>query len=213
MQHDYQFWLPSKNVQFNLSSAWEHIRSKHTEVKWSTIIWGSKCAPKISICSLLAISNRLNTKDRVSRWNNNINRLCVLCSNHTEDRDHLFSKCSYSKQLLEEIMQKLRISLGNAYDFNQILETMYQINHSNKLHRHIINIAFTSLIWHIWCERNSRIFKGIEMPVIVRKMLITQDCRHLFQESVELKKRTTELIFILSNFDFKMEPSIDFHPP
>lgn len=77
LRHDYWFWLPSNDGQFNLNSAWDRIRSKHTKVKWSKVIWDNKYAPKMSTCSLLAILNKLNTKDRISWWNNDINQICA----------------------------------------------------------------------------------------------------------------------------------------
>lgn len=76
-----------------------------------------------------------------------------------------------------------------------------------------MNIAFTSTIWHIWCEQNSRIFKGVELPVHVRNMLISQDCKHLLQSIVDLKKINRELALILSNFGIKIDLIMEIHPP
>lgn len=90
MNHDFCFRLPNKNGQFSLNSAWNHIRYKHTKYKWSSVTRDNSCAPKMSTCSLLAILNRLNAKERISKWNNGIDRVCVLCSNLNEDKDHLF---------------------------------------------------------------------------------------------------------------------------
>lgn len=68
------------------------------------------CAPKISICALLVKLDRLNTKDGISKWNCVVDRTFVLCTNQNEDGDHLFFTCSYSKQLLEEKMNKLQLN-------------------------------------------------------------------------------------------------------
>lgn len=116
----------------------------------------------MSICGLLANLKRLNTKERIGRWNSNIDRTCVLCSNLHEDRDHIFINYVYSRQILEGIMHKLQINLGTSFDINSTLDTLCNKQNNNSLFNHIINTTFTSMIQHIWCERNSRIFKGIE---------------------------------------------------
>lgn len=152
MQHDFWFWLPSSNGQLSINSAWNPIRSKQSEFDWSIIIWDKNYAPKMSTYSLLAKLNILNTKDRITRWNNDIDRSCVLCLNQNEDGDRLFFNCAYSRQILEEIMHKLQINFGNSFELNQILETMCQNQTSKLLFNHITNFAFTNLIWHIWCE-------------------------------------------------------------
>lgn len=124
MQDDYWFWLLNRSGQFSMNSAWNHIRKKHTEFNQTSVIWDDSCAPKMSTCSLLAKLNRLDTKDKINKWNNNIDQSCILCLSQNEDRNHLFFNCSYSRQLLEAIMQKLKISFGNTDEINQILEIM-----------------------------------------------------------------------------------------
>lgn len=154
MKEDFWFWLPNNTSQFSFCSAWNHIKNKYTELNRTSIIQDSCYAPKMSTCSLLAKFNKLNTKDRVSRWNNSIDQSCVLCLNHNEDRNHLFFICSHSRQMLEDIMQKLNIRIGNDFDISQILEIFCQNQYNNPICNHLKNIAFNSLIWNIQCDRN-----------------------------------------------------------
>lgn len=67
----------------------------------------------MSTCALLANLNKMNTKDRISRWNHEFDQSCGLRNNQNEDRYHLFFTCSHSKQMLETIMKKLNISIDN----------------------------------------------------------------------------------------------------
>lgn len=126
-QEDFWYWIPINDGQFKTKSVWNHIRNKHSEFNWANIIWDKKCAPKMSICALLVKLSRLNTNDRISRWNNIIDRSCVFCVNQNEDIDHLFFNRSYSRQIIEEIMLKLQINLGNSFEINQILEILCRI--------------------------------------------------------------------------------------
>lgn len=69
------------------------------------------------------------------------------------------------------------------------------------------------MVWHLWCERNSRIFIGIELPVRVRVTLITQDCKHLILNTLDSKKINRELGRILLGFGINSNSGSEFHPP
>lgn len=114
-QQDFQVWTPNSNGLLSMKSAWNHTRTIHVEFRWASIIWDKFCTPKVSICSLIANLNKLNAKDKISRWNNATNQTCMLYMNYFEDRNHLFFNCSNSSHILDGIMQKLRINIGNPY--------------------------------------------------------------------------------------------------
>lgn len=80
-EKDYWVWNPNSNEQCSMKSASNQVRNKYTEYFWTKIIWDKGCAPKMSICALVDIQNKLNTKERISRWNSNMDQKCILCSN------------------------------------------------------------------------------------------------------------------------------------
>lgn len=176
-----------------MNSAREQIRDKQVDINWTNIIWDHLCAPKMSTCLLLAILNRLSTKDRIFKQNSSIDRLCALCLTHHEDRDHLFFKCIYSNQILADIMHKLNINTDSAFGISQILEIRCQHQQNSALHKHIMSITLTTMICHIWGERNSRIFKGIEMLAQLRNKLIILDRNYLIQCRMDYKKICREV--------------------
>lgn len=109
-------------------------------------MWDQYCAPKMSTCSLLAKLNKLKTKDRVFRWNNSIDRLCVLCRSQNEDREHLFFNCAYSKKILLDMVQKLNINIGTVSDISKILEIIWQQQNKNATVNHLTSVAYTTMI-------------------------------------------------------------------
>lgn len=165
------------------------------------------------MCSLLAKINKLNIKERLNKWNITIDSKCALCSNQVEDRDRPFFKCDYSRQLLEVIMFKLNINLGNNFDINHVLETICQNQKSNLLSNQMISIAFTTLVWNVWCERNNHVFKNIELPTNIRISLLIQDCRYLIKHNLNMKLLSTESKLILAVFDIATDPRSSLRPP
>lgn len=132
-QTDFWHWIPNKDGKFNIISAWNHIRPKYIKFNWAKVIWDNKCAPKMSICTLLAKLNRPHTKDKLSKWNTDIDKYCTLCTNQIEDRDHLFFNCTYSRTLFGDIMNKLHLIFGNSVDFNHVFDNQCTKQTSNML--------------------------------------------------------------------------------
>lgn len=167
----------------------------------------------MSTCFLLAIRNKLNTNDRISKWSPNIDQTCVLCSNHNEDRDHLFFNYTYLRKMLDDLMSKFKINVGNNYDLSNVLETVYQAQNNNSTSNQTINIMFASLIWNIWCERNSRVFNGIELPFKLRLKHIIQDSKLLIQHNLKPQSLSSEMKLILKESHIASDPSTSFRPP
>jgi hypothetical protein len=213
MEKDHWKWIPSNNGQYTLKSAWNQLRNKQSELFWTKIIWGKGCAPKMSTCALLAIQNKLKTKVRISRWNTNIDQQCNLCTNHLEDRDHLFFNCPYSSKLLENVMQKLNLDFKLNFNINHILECISKRNKNQTLISQITNVAFTSLIWNIWCERNNRIFRNIEMQTSIRSTLINQDVKSLMQYVIKDREVSRDTSLIFDNWNIANKPMEPQQPP
>lgn len=154
------------------------------------MIWDSKCSPKMYLCALMEKLNKLNTKDKIAKWNSFIDMTCVMCNNYPEDRDHLFFSCQYSKSLWEFFKKKLDIKGIDYCDINNVFEQLANHKQDSKMFTHLINVSITTLIWHIQCERNSRISSNIQTPTDVRANLIIQDYKNLTYHS----KVTTEAI-------------------
>ena len=68
---------------------------------WSKAVWFSQATPKYAFMTWLAVRDRLSTMDRVSKWRQGVDEVCVLRKNAPETRNHLFYECPYSSQILE----------------------------------------------------------------------------------------------------------------
>ncbi|KAL2943638.1 hypothetical protein RDABS01_031986 [Bienertia sinuspersici] len=59
--------------------------------------------PKHSFCLWLAVQQRLPTADRLNRWGPKMQATYGLCGIDQESSDHLFFRCSFSREVLEEL--------------------------------------------------------------------------------------------------------------
>ncbi|KAL0561777.1 hypothetical protein IC582_002218 [Cucumis melo] len=72
-------WVPGRQGGFSIASAWEAIRPRGGRVLWDGLLWGGGNIPKHSFCAWLAIKDRLDTRDRLHRWDSSIPLSCILC--------------------------------------------------------------------------------------------------------------------------------------
>ncbi|GJT96879.1 reverse transcriptase zinc-binding domain-containing protein [Tanacetum coccineum] len=66
-------------VPFTIRGIWKKsMRTDYSEVEWYKVVWFTQCTPRHAFIMWLALHNRLQTQDRMAKWNNGTN-LCPLC--------------------------------------------------------------------------------------------------------------------------------------
>ena len=86
---------------FSTQETWMLIRDTKSTYNWAKGIWFSQASLKFAFITWLAKLDRLSTMDRVSKWRQGADEVCVLCKNAPETRNHLFFECPYSTQIWE----------------------------------------------------------------------------------------------------------------
>lgn len=85
--------------KFSTYETWLLMKIETGRCDWSRSIWFSQATPKYAFIAWLAVKDRLSTMDRISKWNRDVDVICVLCKRESESRSHLFFDCSYSSQV------------------------------------------------------------------------------------------------------------------
>jgi hypothetical protein len=125
----------------------------HTNVKgWRYQIWSWHIPPKIKFFTWLMTAYKLNTWDTLLKKGWSGPNFCHLCQNDSETTDHLFIKCTFTRQVWEKLA--LFLNFQTIWDGNT-LQNCFDIwaqREHNLIH-------LPSLIcWSIWLERNKSIF-------------------------------------------------------
>lgn len=74
------------------------------------LIWSPIGAPKMSVCTIRALHNRLPTADRI--YDTQVN--CYLCNTEPETIQHIYFKCPYSYHIWSSIRHILAFNLLRA---------------------------------------------------------------------------------------------------
>ncbi|XP_020250145.1 uncharacterized protein LOC109827551 [Asparagus officinalis] len=166
-QDDQWFWLPNANGKFTFESAWNQVRTSYPSYEFFNVVWFPSSNPKMACCMLKSLYNRLATRDRLFRFGIISAVECVLCSGGIESRDHLYFQCPYSAYIWKLCKLKLQLDATVTNDLrNEALEIQSKFKLKDKtyiLSRMVLNAA----VWHIWQERNRRIFQAQQLHKVM----------------------------------------------
>ncbi|XP_058222933.1 uncharacterized protein LOC131332653 [Rhododendron vialii] len=152
-------WHISPNGQYTTKHTWEAIRSKSEKVPWASLVWFPRNVPKWAFILWLACLKRLSTKDRLRKWGMEVDPTCVLCSQADESLQHLFFHCCYSSNIWEVILYRFQIQ-RKADLWNSEVSWAIHFCRGNSFQSLLFKLVFAAAVYHIWMERNSRIFGG-----------------------------------------------------
>ncbi|XP_024011401.1 uncharacterized protein LOC112086661 [Eutrema salsugineum] len=146
--------------RFSSKATWEQIRDHYPAVPWHRVLWFKENVPRWSFTTWLAFLARLPTKDRLRQWGLNVSAECVLCSRGNESHGHLFFDCQFSATVWKRFVEPIRIN--PPLDISSAASWISNHLHgSNRSHATLVKVILQALVYSIWKERNSRIFKSV----------------------------------------------------
>ncbi|KAL0856009.1 hypothetical protein Bca101_061162 [Brassica carinata] len=92
---------------FSTRKTWDQIRNVRSVCTWYKGVWFPQSTPKYAFTMWVAIKGRLQTMDRMQKWNSSINTTCVLCNDAPESCAHLCFGCRYSRMIWRKLVEGL----------------------------------------------------------------------------------------------------------
>lgn len=103
-------WMHTPSGIYTISSSYNWLRGENELFRCAEIAWNKFNIPRHSFTTWLVLHKRLMTKERVSRFIQGIDSMCVLCGVEVETVQHLYFECEWSRGLLQELMTWLNVS-------------------------------------------------------------------------------------------------------
>lgn len=138
------------------------------------MIWFTGCIKKHSICAWMFLRGRLKTKDFLLKRNVDCDSCCVLCNCTWETSTHVMAQCPYSQEVWKSILATLNLEPVNCANSIELLDSILLPLDSHEKGLHTLGkLLFSAFVWHIWAERNGRIFrcKANQSMVVVQKII------------------------------------------
>ncbi|KAH0776404.1 hypothetical protein KY290_007815 [Solanum tuberosum] len=137
------------------------------------VISMEKCGdPKWLFIIYLAVNGRLVTKDRLAKWGVIQSLECPLCLMKNEDLDHLCFQYPYTAEVWRKVLTWQEINRSTMHWTAEVQWAgKYMKGRSSTTL--VYKLAMASSVYHLWLERNSRIFiqKMQQTNTIVRYII------------------------------------------
>ncbi|KAJ6837624.1 uncharacterized protein M6B38_119835 [Iris pallida] len=152
---------------FCFRSCYDLVRTHHDQAEEVDFIWGKDVARKIQLCAYRLLRGRLMTRDRLLRFGMQIpDAKCVLCNDEDESMGHLFFGCPVTWHIWTEQCAQLRGGVGMDRDIQSILSWIRDHRGRDPGWARRARVRLAASVWHIWKERNRRIFEGLTTPLL-----------------------------------------------
>jgi hypothetical protein len=163
------------------TTAWDNIREHSVPFTYFTEVWFPSNSPKMACCLLKGLLDRLPTLSRLRKFHIINSDRCVLCDDGQENIQHLYFECSFSKYLWS--LCKLKLSLHHSHIGSLIQEADVirdKFKARDKTYK-LARLAFNATVWHIWQERNRRIFQRAQLHKVMVFRNIYEDIKLLLR--------------------------------
>uniref|UniRef100_A0A803QC53 Reverse transcriptase domain-containing protein n=1 Tax=Cannabis sativa TaxID=3483 RepID=A0A803QC53_CANSA len=136
------------NVYLKNVSWWDYEPPSDCCWSWRKIV-GVKNKLKQKTDAAGFVQQRLNTKERIGKYNTTIDLTCLLCGQEEESSKHLFFECEYGRRCLQGITSWLQLSL-TATNLQQIAKYISKSKAMPTARRSILRTVMAGLVYHIW---------------------------------------------------------------
>ena len=166
---------------FCLSSAWDLVRTHEAQYQFEEVIWFPFHSPKMAICLLRALHSKLLTRDYLKSLGIIDSDMCVLCKVNQESNHHLFFECPLSAYIWSLCKLDLGLAcspIGPLRDEALLIQSKFKAKAKSTI---LAKLILAATVWHVWKERNLRVFQLQEQHKIMVFRKLYEDVRFLLR--------------------------------
>ncbi|XP_059075167.1 uncharacterized protein LOC131875150 [Cryptomeria japonica] len=163
-QEDTIFWCASKSGKYSVKLAYEIQRQRVRDSSWPYYLyWNNIGLPKAGAFLWIALHGKILTSDRLKLIGIVGPSWCIMCKRNEESANYLLLRCPFAEGCWEWLMNKLQFTSVRNESLKDFL-VAWPKNTQSKWSG-LWRISPALLSWHIWKERNRRIFREIALSV------------------------------------------------
>ncbi|XP_071714463.1 uncharacterized protein [Rutidosis leptorrhynchoides] len=109
----------------------------------------------------LLMGERLKTQDKLKPWDMRANPAlkCLLCNDCMDSHAHLFFECAYSTNVWNKVLRNTHLSLVSN-EWKRCRDLLTPVAGRISARVVVTKLCYSATVYHIWQERNTRVFKG-----------------------------------------------------
>jgi len=132
------------------------------------LIWHKQVPLKVSIVAWRLLKDRLPTRNNLLRRDigQHAGATCVEGCGVEESASHLFIHCDVFGLLWQHIRAWIGVTAIDPSSINDHFLQFIHYTGSSKARRSFLQLLWLLGVWLIWSERNNRVFKNAETPIL-----------------------------------------------
>ncbi|XP_019261681.1 PREDICTED: uncharacterized protein LOC109239557 [Nicotiana attenuata] len=158
-------WLDTGRVvqadSFSIRGMYKQLRGEFPKVNWSRLLCNNRSCPKWKFILYLAVQGNLYTKDRLIRWGMQVSPECPMCEHEMESHNHIFFTCTFSEDVWRRLLKWMDIN-REPKGWNGEIKWAIEHVKGNGSKTMLYRLCMTGVVYHIWLERNRRLFQKIK---------------------------------------------------
>nr|XP_009781619.1 PREDICTED: uncharacterized protein LOC104230493 [Nicotiana sylvestris] len=130
------------------------------------------------LCLTWQLIGGLSTRERLASWGVTDTLVCPLCNVANETIDHLFFSCVYSSGIWNILLQWQGLT-RKTMSWQHEMAWMEVNERGRSARAEVSRMAIAGCVYHIWQERNMRIFqnKQRQEEQVIRQIIQEIFCR------------------------------------
>lgn len=171
---DIVLWKRSNVTTYSAKSAYlfQFIGSQQDKV--FLLNWKALALPKQKFLGWLILHQKILIAENMLIQHWECNWICPLCRGVFKDTDHLFRQCDFFKETWNRVSAVQGIQNNQTFSSLKDCMTYIMQNESKTEVRRKAGVLVKTW-WHIWLQRNAKIFRGEEPDVQRTSHQIIQD--------------------------------------
>ncbi|XP_024990498.1 uncharacterized protein LOC112524776 [Cynara cardunculus var. scolymus] len=161
---------------FSVREVWLSLRPNEPDVSWHHLVWFSQSIPRHAFILCVALKQRLKMHDKLRFWEAHSDLSCAFCQNGPDSHSHLFFECPFPNLVWNGLKAKMNLN-GVPDNWDDIISMLQQATKGKTIWSIIRRLVLVGTVYHLWHERNNRIFKSKRRSHIMVGKTITDDVR------------------------------------
>ncbi|XP_074306000.1 uncharacterized protein LOC141641228 [Silene latifolia] len=145
-------------AKYTPAMGYEWLKDRRPAVTWSKWIWNEHVVPKHQFVWWLYAHGAMRTKDKLIKYGLENDDSCFLCNQAAESLDHLWCDCIYSKKVVQEMSQRMKI----VFPVTDVLGWCTQMT-GTAMQKGVQLALLWGMVYQIWQQRNKSRMEGILM--------------------------------------------------
>lgn len=170
-------WSLTANAKYSASSAYDIQFATRIEQPRLAKVWNCRMEGKVKFYIWLLLQNRNWTADRLHKRGGPHNEKCRLCDQEEETAEHLTLRCCFAKETWFQFQGTHDTMCAAASSASSIGDWWRRLcaapGRRDMVHQEITLAAY--IAWHLWKERNRRVFEQKEATAIMLSAMIKED--------------------------------------